>query len=86
MTLEQLIDHLKEEYGGLEAQGIFYGGKTVYLRSMPTHAARKKKRIYEQPVIKVLPEEVGYVDLVIQFVASSGETLEKSPMVRVHFK
>jgi len=83
-TLDQFLTHCKEEYGG-EVQGCFHGGKTVYMASMPTHAARKKKKMHELPGIKVKPDQVPYVDLVVAFNDANGESVDKNPPVRFFF-
>ena len=83
-TLDQFVTHCKEEYGG-EIQGIFHHGKTVYMASMPTHASRKKKKMHELPGIKVKPDQVPYVDLVVAFNDANGESVEKNPPVRLFF-
>merc|ERR1711871_1290714 len=82
VTLDQFIEHFKAEFGGLDVQGIFHGGKTVYMASMPTHASRRKKKMHELPGIKLKLGQVPYVDLVVAFVDAEGEAIDKNPPVR----
>jgi len=85
VTLDELISHFQTEYGGLDIQGVFHGGKTVYMATMPTHKSRRKKKVHELPGVKVKPDKVPYIDLVIAFVDPEGESVEKNPLVRLHF-
>jgi len=87
VTLDQLLQHFKDEYDGLDAQAIFHGGKTVYMASMPTHASRKKKKLHELPGIKVKPDQVPYVDLAVAFLDSTqGTVSDEAPGIRVYFR
>ena len=84
VTLDQLMAHCKEKYGA-DVQAVFHQGKTVYISSMPMHASRRKKKVHDLPGIKVKPDQVPYVDLVVAFTDPSGENIDKNPPVRCHF-